>query len=229
MKKVIEAEEDVRTLEVTWDEHGERYKPWRDVVGQCTRHEFGDWGERFDAAPPATLGLAKNFLRFGGDPIRWKDEWLRELGMNRHERTAIEVSMITRSLHYMGTYDQLNLPCLASAEVLCQRLAQLIEAYASGDRTAPNYRAVKHFTLETSAAQVVPPALRSYAHRKSKEEHDMESLRTRAGGQAAASTGGGGDDDDETAAPLGRRAKAAKAKGKGQAAAPAKLTAAAAK
>ena len=133
-----EVEDDIRTLEVTWDEHGERYKARREVVAQCTRYEFGDWAERFDAAPPAVLGLIKRFLRFGGDPLRWKDEWLRELGMHGHERTAIEVAMITRCLHYMGTYDQLNLPSLASAEVLCQRLAQLIEAHASGDRNAPN-------------------------------------------------------------------------------------------
>ena len=150
--------------------------------------------------------------------------------MHRHERTAIEVAMITRCLHYMGTYDQLNLPSLASAEVLCQRLAQLIEAYASGDRSAPNYKAVKHFTLETSAAQVVPPALRSYAHRKSKEEHDMESLRSRAGGHATATATGGGEDDDNSAAHQGRRAKQTSAKAKSKAAgAAAKLTAANAK
>ena len=150
--------------------------------------------------------------------------------MNRHERTAIEVSMIVRALQYLGTYDQLNLPCLAGAEVLCQRLAQLIEAYAGGDRFAPNYRAVKHFTMESSAAQIVPSALRNYAHRKSKEKHDMEALRSRAGGFAAASAHGGhGDDegDGDSGPPLGRRAKASAAKGKGKdkAAASAKLAA----
>ena len=198
-------------------------------MAESSRCEFGDWADRFDAAPPATLGLMKSFLRHGGDPVRWKDEWLRELGMNRHERTAIEVSMIVRALQYLGTYDQLNLPCLAGAEVLCQRLAQLIEAYAGGDRSAPNYRAVKHFTMESSAAQIVPSALRNYAHRKSKEEHDMEALRSRAGGFAAASAHGGHDDegDGDSGPPLGRRAKAAVAKGKGKdkTAASAKLTA----
>ena len=145
----------------------------------------------------------KSFLQHGGDPVRWKDEWLRELGMNRHERTAIDVSMIVRAFQYVG-YDQLNLPCLAGAEVLCQRLAQLIEAYAGGDRSAPNYRAVKHLTTESSAAQIVPLALRSYAHRKSKEEHDMEALRPRAGGLAAASAHGGHDDegDGDSGPPL---------------------------
>ena len=216
---------------MTWDEHGERYKAWREVVAESSRCEFGDWADRFDAAPPATPGLMKSFLRHGGDPVRWKDEWLRELGMNRHERTAVEVSMIVRALQYLGTHDQLNLPCLAGAEVLCQRLAQLIEAYAGGDRSAPNYRAVKHFTMESSAAQIVPSALRNYAHRKSKEEHDMEALRSRAGGFAVASAQGGHDDEGEgeSGFPMGRRATAASAKVKAKAAPSAKLTAAVAK
>ena len=123
--------------------------------------------------------------------------------------------MIVRCLHYMGTYDQLNLPCLASAEVLSQRLAQLIEAYAGGDRSSPNYKAVKHFTPETTAAQIVPAALRSYAHRKSKEEHDMEALRSRATGAVGKGTDDA-DGDGEAAAPLGRRARQAALKaGKG--------------
>ena len=118
--------------------------------------------------------------------------------------------------------------------MLCQRLAQLIEAYAGGDRSAPNYRAVKHFTMESSAAHIVPSALRNYAHRKSKEEHDMEALRSRAGGFAASSAQSGhGDDegDGDTGPTLGRRAKAAKGKGKDKekAAASAKLTAPAVK
>ena len=103
----------------------------------------------------------------------------------------------------------------------------MIEAYAGGDRNAPNYRAVKHFTLESSAAQIVPPALRSYAHRKSKEEHDMEVLRSRASGLVATSAAAGGDDDGDEA-PLGRRARAAASKAKAKLAA-GKLTAAAAK
>ena len=35
-----EPEDDVRTLTVSWDEHGERYKAWREVVAESSRHEF---------------------------------------------------------------------------------------------------------------------------------------------------------------------------------------------
>ena len=44
--------------------------------------------------------------------------------MSKHERTAIEVSVFTKSIYYLATYDQLNCPCLAGVEILAQRLAQ---------------------------------------------------------------------------------------------------------
>ena len=79
-------------------------------------------------------------------------------------------------MYYLATYDQLNCPCLVGVEILAQRLAQLIDAYASGDASRPNFKGVRHFTSEVSATCVVPVALRTFAHRKAKEEHDMENL-----------------------------------------------------
>ena len=207
------ADEDVRTLSVTWDEHGERYKPWRDACREMSRHEFPDWGEKFDQAPPSVLALFKNFDRFGGDPGRWRDDWLKELGMSKHERTAIEITVLTRAMLYFATYDQLNCPSLAGVEVLAQRLAQLIDAYSSGDAGKPNFKGVKHFTSEVSSTNVVPVALRSFAHRKAKEENDMDKLRHYATNTHSAATGDG--DDDEGGPALGKGARRGKEKGAG--------------
>ena len=52
--------EDVRTLAVRWDEHGGRYKPWREVCQEMSRHDFQDWADMFDSAPPCVLPLFKN-------------------------------------------------------------------------------------------------------------------------------------------------------------------------
>ena len=62
-------EDDVRTLSVEWDEHGERFKPWRTACREMSRHEFSDWGELFEQAPASVLALFKNFERFGGIPF----------------------------------------------------------------------------------------------------------------------------------------------------------------
>ena len=109
-----------------------------------------------------------------------------------------------------GTYDQLNCPCLAGMEVLCQRLSQLIDAYAGGDTPRLNLKGVQHFVSEASSTTVVLVHLRTYAHKKAKEEHDMEALRFKAGagtpgGGTAHAAGGGDDDDDDGGAPLGSR------------------------
>ena len=88
--------------------------------------------------------------------------------------------MLTRAVLLFGTYGQLNCPCLAGMEVLCQRVAQLI-AYAGGDAQRPNFKGVRHFVSEVSSTNVVPVHLRTYAHKKAKEEHDMEALRFKAG------------------------------------------------
>ena len=67
--KLPSGEDDVRTLSVEWDEHGERFKPWRTACREMSRHEFSDWGELFEQAPASVLALFKNFERFGGIPF----------------------------------------------------------------------------------------------------------------------------------------------------------------
>ena len=125
-----------------------------------------------------------------------------------YERTAIEIGVSARAKLLFGTYDQLNCPCLAGMKVVCQRLAQLIDAYAGGDASRPNFKGVRHFVSEVSSTNVVPVHLRAYAHKKAKEKHDMEALRFKAGagtpgGGSTHATGGGDDDDDDGGAPLG--------------------------
>ena len=95
-------------------------------------------------------------------------------------------------MYYLATYDQLNCPCLAGVEVMAQRLAQLIDAYASGDASRPNFKGVRHFTSEVSSTCVVPVALRTFAHRKAEEEHDMEKLRLHGTGSHGPHSGASG-------------------------------------
>ena len=141
--------------------------------------------------------------------------------MSKHERTAIEVSVLTKSMYYLATYDQLNCPCLAGVEILAQRLAQLIDACASGDASRPNFKGVRHFPSEVSLTCVVPVGLRTFANRKAKEEHDMEKLRHHGtGSHGPHSAAAGGDVDDEGGPPLGKAAKkrsSGGAKGSGKA------------
>ena len=133
--------------------------------------------------------------------------------MSKHERLAIEVTVLARSMFYLGTYDQLSCPSLAGVEVMAQRLSQLIDAYASGDSCKPNFKGVRHFTSEVSSTNVVPVALRSFAHHRAKEEHDMEKSRCHATGTQSASAADGDDDDGTLALSKSQKRAAAKAAG----------------
>ena len=102
--------------------------------------------------------------------------------MSSRERTAIEVTVLTDAMHLAGCYDQVNGPALASMETLCLRLAQLIEAYASGDPQKPNWSGVKYFQHSTGPLNLAPKVLRTHAHRLAKEEVEIENMRLRAAG-----------------------------------------------
>ena len=77
-------------------------------------------------------------------------------------------------------------PCLAGLGVVCQRRAQLVDANSSSDFRRPNFKGVKHFTVEVSATNIVLATLSIYAHQRAKEEHEMENLRQKATGSCNA-------------------------------------------
>ena len=134
------------------------------MCAEINRVEFSDWVDHFEE-PPVTRDIWKGFEKHGGDPRRWRQAWLKELGMSSRERTAIEVTVLTDAMHLAGCYDQINGPALASMETLSFRLAQLIEAYASGDPSKPNWSGVKYFQHSTGPLNLVPKILRTHAHR----------------------------------------------------------------
>ena len=67
--------DDVRTLGVSWDEQGVRYKPWRDVCGGGKVYQYKD----FPLDGPITaLDLGKHMQRYGGSPKGWMMEFCSE-------------------------------------------------------------------------------------------------------------------------------------------------------
>ena len=85
-------------------------------------------------------------------------------------------------LYLSGCYDQVNGPSLACIEAVSRRVCQIIEAYSTGVPGRANWEGVKHFTPISTAASVVPPELRSHAHRRAKEEVEIENMRLKARG-----------------------------------------------
>ena len=172
--------EDCRTLWIVYDDHKARFKQWREVCCEIKTYSFGDGWSSYHDGPSCCQELFKNWGRNNSDPMLWLSQFLKEYDIGPKERTAIEMKTLVRSLWLSGVYDQLNAPSCAALEELARRVCQLIEAYESGSQGRPNWAGVKHFTSVHSCSTVVPNSIRSFAHRKVKEEIEAENLRLRA-------------------------------------------------
>ncbi len=194
--------QDVRTLWVQFDDHGERFREWRSVCMDARAVAFSDGWEKYHEGPSSTLDLMKNFQRAEQDPMRWLAAFLKEFDIAAKERTAIELRTLCRALWLNGVYDQCNTPALASMEELSRRLCQIVEAYVSaGTGKTPNWTSVKHFTTVHTTGSVVPGTLRTFAHKKVKDEVEAENLRLRAQNAFPAAALASDDGDLSTAFP----------------------------
>ena len=88
------------------------------------------------------LHMAKMMERQGGDPRLWAERWPRERLIERDSRTGHELSVLKNALHQGGFYDQLNVGGLGCLEVICQRIAVLVEAHSQPSR--PNWTAARY-------------------------------------------------------------------------------------
>ena len=178
---------DPRLLVLERDERGERFKPWRTVVGEsfdCNRYEdFPIPGD------PVCLAMCRHFERHGGNPQLWQDKWEQSKGIEDHERTHIELTCHMRTLYLFGTYDQFNLGASAAMENVARRAAQIIEAYRV-DPTRPAWHTVKYFVDEAGALDPVPLSLRQANTRKIKDEIEVDTFRLRQKGAGAQADGG---------------------------------------
>ena len=64
----------------------------------------------------------RHFEKFGGDPKRWLSEWMRVRQIGETDRVAFEMRTLVDCLYTAGSYDQLNVPSLASMEIVARRL-----------------------------------------------------------------------------------------------------------
>jgi len=191
--------DDARTLWVDWDPHGERYKPWREVCREASCEDLD--ANRVDG-PVTALHMCKAMERQGGDPRQWLERWLREKRLDGGDRVAHELRTLTDVLFLTGVVDQLNVGGLHGIEVLCRRIAAIVEAYATTGR--PTWEHAKYYAGTAAAEEVVAPALRSQVLRRAKEEAELTTARSRgvprggpaekadADGAADGSGGGGG-------------------------------------
>ena len=84
---VRELPDDLRTLWIEYDAHGDRHKAWRDFTREATFEISKDWP--FDDGRSALLYMVKHFEKRGGDGLSWLASWSRQKEISEHERTEM--------------------------------------------------------------------------------------------------------------------------------------------
>ena len=116
-----------------------------------------------------------------GKPCTWPRWWnarveilvsgqngrLREKGIERDSRTGHELSVLANAPSQGGVYDQLNVGGLGCLEVICRRIAVLVEAHSQPNR--PKWTAARYLEGAPTSEEVILPGLRSYAMRRVKD------------------------------------------------------------
>ena len=134
-----EAPQDVRVLDVCWDEQGGRYREWRTATAESSQEHFTDAPTE---GPPTALHMAKVMQRVG-DPKLWLERFLREKNLSASDRTTHELRTLCDALWSAGSYDQLNLGALSTLEIISRRVAVIVEAYQ--DPAKPNWATARYY------------------------------------------------------------------------------------
>ncbi|CAK0833049.1 unnamed protein product, partial [Prorocentrum cordatum] len=170
-----ERDADARALWVDYDEQGERFKRWRDVVGESRQEHHPD--AKVDG-PPGALHMLKDMERHGGDPRLWLDLFIHMKGLGQNDCVVHELRAIVGALYQGGVYVQLNMGGLMMVEVLTRRVAAVVDAYS--DPTKPSWTNARFFEGVSSVEDVSGPELRGYVHRRAKEQHEIEQAQARS-------------------------------------------------
>lgn len=211
-----EAHGDVRTLWVDFDEHGERFKRWRDV---CRESFVPSFAEAPLEGPVTGLHLLKHTERHGGDPRLWMQLWMRTKKIEATDRVYHELKVLIDALYYAGTFDQLNVPGLMSMEVICRRIQAISDAYTNPAK--PSWENAKVFAGLGSPEDIVSPTFRTYAVKKNKDELELlqarQKVRELRGGPAFSAEEASADAGDAlpSKAPRGPKPKRAAKGGAG--------------
>ena len=186
---------DVRVLPVLFDAGDERWRTLQEAMGELEEVEFED----FPLQGPRTMFRDLRQLRRSRlDFLLHHEAWLKKSGVRTTDRSVHEHASICRALNWMLSYDQLNLPALASAEALNRRRT-LIEFAHQGRPEAPSYEGAEDFlgVRESADGSIIDPALTQHAARRAASKAEvLKQQRLAAEEKKHRRRMGNGEDDE---------------------------------
>ena len=164
--------EDARTLAVTWDSQGARWKTFRDAIAEMVEDMFPDWPVE---DPRTLMWLLKFIARQGHTPITWVEAYLARKNFSQGDRAAHELRHIAELFEYAVCQDQLICSSLVMMELLARRWQLIVSAHER-DAQRPNYEGGELFSgLGGEHGGVAPMLMKNISHRlKDRSEIDRQ-------------------------------------------------------
>ena len=159
-------------LAVKYDEHGERFRTWREVCALLEEDLFDDgWPVADDIR--TMLWLSKVFTKTGLSPTAWVERFLSTAGWAATDRSAHELRCLAKIIEVAGCYDQLNLASLGCFELVARRWQVLMEAHADNP-ASPDYDAAAYISGAYLEKAVVAPSLRAHVAKEMRAEAEVK-------------------------------------------------------
>ena len=114
---------DARVLPVLRDACRRRYRGFREGVGALSESNWADWPV---VGPLTVLWRLQFIMQHFTHPDQRHSRWISDCKLSYNDMGATEHQSIMRFVSFAMTYDQLDMPQLASMELLLRR-AQMIE------------------------------------------------------------------------------------------------------
>jgi len=168
--------EEIRTLEVKYDDHQERHRHWRDVANSVIEDSFADWPL---SGPRTMLWLCKFWARQNKTPTTWLDHHLATESYGATDRSVHELRALAEIFEVAGSYDQLNLGALASFELAARRWQLIISAH-SKNAASPDYDGAEYFEGLEKRRFGVAPVLVEHVVKRMKDDAEIEKQRGKA-------------------------------------------------
>ena len=212
VKKVAAADvpqvklDDIRVLPALFDAQGTRRREFNSAVASFVDTVPHGGGLQLQG-PTSILNIVKMMRDQNFTPTTFHEHWVRTTELSKGDRSVYEHECLSRILESMATIDQVNLPCLQSAELLVRRMQVIREAHrispASPDYSSADvmmgwkYRKSQQGVDSDLAAHVAQElkneALIAKESRKAREEQDARRRGAQNNPKKKGSQGGGGD------------------------------------
>ena len=131
--------EDLRILPIAFDSQGIRRREFPLAVNAMSDAE-PQGGGLLLSGPSTALKLLKGMRDQSFTPSTYHEYWVRSAEISKGDRSVYEHECLSRILESMAVVDQLNIPSLQSAELICRRLQVIREEHRISPH-APDYSA----------------------------------------------------------------------------------------